>query len=379
MGTCKTLVMGNSNAQESSAKTDVVSTAVTATLPYEPLPSLPDPALAQAYSCDVLHTTKGLLKGTWGRFEATNFFRPLPGDAVQLIRHILVFALELTRYAEREGEVIAVDTLGEGSYANVYGLSNVAAKIISDRERQWVHKAAVANSLQADRSEIGPRIFGHGRVEQSLGGHFSGTVILMERLDALGDAWSDADTSALLGNISKLSRVGFHNDLKLPNVLRRQGVPVMIDFDLMETWKVKVAVTSSCIEHSFQELLEAQGHTVTDQFREYYDLFAFSLTLQDGSLYRAVLKRLQDLWSTLEQPVLRPLVETVSEEKMTEVPFEVLIRVPLRGVTVNILDLRGNLFVHLDKDDSEQLTEGALPKECERFPQLFKSNGVYWP
>lgn len=348
------------------------------------LPEKADPALAEAYSCEILHTHKGLLRGSWGYFHADAFFRPLlhtaggitnAEAAVMLIRNILLLALEIERYAEREGETLKeVDVLGEGSYAKVFGLDHVAAKVISNRERQWVHKAAVQNSVEADRLGLGPRIFGHGRVQQNLGGRFEGTVIFMERLKASED-WCEDDTQRLLEQVRLLAKFAFHNDLKLPNVLhRRRGEPVLIDFDLMSQWTVKVAVTTSCIEHNFQSVLEAAGDQASQNFREYYDLFSFSLTLQDTSLYRAVLQRLKVLWIDLEGPVLKKLVDSTSKAVLEEVPFEVMVRVPLQGVSVNLLDLRGNLYVHIAAPAAS-----SIPEDCLDLPQLLRSNGVYWP
>ncbi|CAE8591634.1 unnamed protein product [Polarella glacialis] len=224
-----------------------------------------------------------MLKGCWGKFTADAFYRPWPSavDGTRLTRHILIRALDIIRYAEREGESVEVDLLGEGSYAKVYGMLSVAAKIISDRERPWVHKAAVKNALEADRLGLGPAVFGHGTVEQSLGGCFKGTVIFMELLESI-EEWSPTDSQALLEDVRKLSESGFHNDLKMPNILRRAaGRPVMIDFDLFSPWSVKVAVTTSCIEHDFQPFLEPRGEIAVRQFREYYDLFHLSLTLQE--------------------------------------------------------------------------------------------------
>lgn len=332
------------------------------------LPDCPVPELAETYTTDVLNTSKGMVRGKWGQFRAEVFYQPIPGDAVRTIRHLIIAALDITRFAEREGENIQVDLLGEGSYARVFGMLRVAAKVISDRERPWVHKAAVDNTKAADRLDVGPRLYGYGTVEQTLGGYFRGTVIFMERLDPLGEAWTAADTAALFRGVGKLAQVGFHNDLKLANVLRRCGQPVIIDFDLMAQWSVKVAVTSSCIEQDFRELLEPQGAQVAQRFREYYDLFALSLTLEDGHLFRATLKRLQALWIMLETPVFRPMLETFPPNMLSEVPLEVLVRVPLQGVSVSLLDLRGNLFVH-----------GGTPQACQGLPQLVCSNGVYWP
>lgn len=342
-----------------------------------PLPEQPDPELTSASSCEVLTTSNQLVKGTWGRFTAEAFYRPIPvANAQRLIRHILIHALDLSKWAQKEGEQLEeVELLGEGSYAQVFGLQGVAAKIISDRERPWVHAAAVQNSLEADRHNLGPSVFGHGTVDLLKGGHFRGTVIFMERLAPSGEDWSAADISKLLGNMRRLACLGFHNDVKLPNVLRRGSQPVLIDFDLMSQWCVKVAVTSSCIDHSFQSLLEPLGEVTTQQFREYYDLFAFSLTLHDGRLYRAVLTRLTELWKELVDVVLKPLRASLDEEKVFDIPFEVLIRVPLHGVSVHLMDLKGNLFVHIAGDGANT----SLPDACAALPQLVRSQGVYWP
>eukprot|EP00930_Biecheleria_cincta_P082920 TRINITY_DN72555_c0_g1_i1.p1 TRINITY_DN72555_c0_g1~~TRINITY_DN72555_c0_g1_i1.p1 ORF type:complete len:379 (-),score=84.14 TRINITY_DN72555_c0_g1_i1:8-1144(-) len=343
---------------------------------FGPLPEQPDSELTSASSCDVLTTANQVVKGTWGRFTAEAFYRPLPGaSAERLIRHILIHALDLSKWAQKEGEQLEeVELLGEGSYARVLGLQGVAAKIISDRERPWVHAAAVKNSLEADRHGLGPCIFGHGTVEQLKGGHFKGTVIFMERLAPSGEDWSATDMSKFLENMQCLSRLGFHNDVKLPNILRRGGLPVLIDFDLMSQWCVKVAITSSCIEHDFQSLLEPLGEVPTQQFREYYDLFVFSLTLHDGRIYRAVLARLTELWKELEELALKPLQASLDEEKQFDIPFEVLIRVPLQGVSVHLLDLKGNLFVHI-----AGVGATSLPEACAGLPQLLRSQGVYWP
>ncbi|CAE7235087.1 unnamed protein product [Symbiodinium natans] len=290
-----------------------------------PLPPQPDVALTSTLSCEVLNTTKGLLRGCWGKFTADAFYRHFPGvDAMKTIRHIILHVFDITKYAVREGEEIEdVELLGEGSFSKVYGLGAIAAKVISDSERPWVHRAAVQNGLLADRHGYGPAIFGHGRVQQDMGGHFRGTLVFMERLYPAGEDWSDADTDDILKAVQLVAKDAFHNDLKMPNILRRRGRPLLIDFDLLSPWSVKVAVTSSCIEHDFQPVLAPAGERCTQCFREYYDLFAFTLTLQDSALYRHLLDRLLVLWRQLEEPVLRPLLATIGVEKLSEMPFEV--------------------------------------------------------
>lgn len=351
----------------------------------DPLPLQPLPDLVSAYSCEILRADKGLVKGCFGTFKAEAFYRPLPGTTVaeggppglRELRHALILALGIVKWADKAGEVIEAEELGEGSYAKVFGAGPaLAVKLISDRERPWVHRAAAENSLIADRLGLGPRVFGHGTVEQLIAGHFCGTALLLERLEPLGERWSRSDSEALLADVALLASVGFHNDVKLPNVLRRSGRPTLIDFDLLSEWSVKVAVTSSCIEHDFRPLLEPLGPVYAQQFREYYDLFALTLTLPDGELYRRVLERLLELWSHLEAPILRPILQCTDPEKLTEVPLEVLCRAAMEGVSVNILDLRGNLYAHTVGDVSDR---APCLKQCESLPQLMRSHGIYWP
>eukprot|EP00928_Gymnodinium_smaydae_P087142 TRINITY_DN71472_c0_g1_i1.p1 TRINITY_DN71472_c0_g1~~TRINITY_DN71472_c0_g1_i1.p1 ORF type:complete len:375 (+),score=63.57 TRINITY_DN71472_c0_g1_i1:97-1221(+) len=343
-------------------------------------PGEPDEALSVAYKCEVLRTSSGLVRGCWATFEPQVFWRPIPGsDPVRLLRHTLVVALGLVSSAEREGEQVDAVELGEGSFARVFGAGQVVARVISDRERDWVHRDAVKGAREADCLGLGPRCYGHGRLLQTRGGTFEGTVIFQERLDPLGESWSPWDTAALLHDVARLARNAFHNDLKLPNILRRNGRPTLIDFDMMSPWIIKVAVTSSCIERNLQELLDTAGETATWNFREYYDLFALTLSLEDGPLYRACLERLQRLWAELETLVLRPLLDSRrAEDEIRQVPFEMIVRVPLEGVSVNLLDLRGNLYAHIAGDSQGQGRQKALDS-CMGMPQLLDSHGVYWP
>lgn len=302
-------------------------------------------------------------------------YRDIPGGTgVRCLRHCLVVGLAIdAKYMEREGEALEAEELGEGSYSRVLGSGPLAMKLISDRERPWVHRSAVENALDADRRGLGPRVFGHGTVQQKMGGHFVGTALLMERLSPLGPL-SEADTAVLLRSVEQLSRHGFHNDLKLPNVLRRGSQPVIIDWDLMSPWHIKVAVTSSCLEHDFQPFLEPLGELAW-RFREYYDLFALSLTLQDGPVFRAVFARLLALWALLEHRVLKPLMGELGATAIQEVPFEVLVRVPLHAVTVSLFDLRGNLYAHLDRGGS-RVSAADMDEHCGHAPQLACSIGV---
>lgn len=101
------------------------------------LPPQPDAALTSALSCEVLNTTKGLLRGCWGKFTADAFYRHFPRqvDAMKTIRHIILHVLDITRYAAREGEQVEdVELLGEGSFSKVFGLGPIAAKVISEND-----------------------------------------------------------------------------------------------------------------------------------------------------------------------------------------------------------------------------------------------------
>eukprot|EP00932_Pfiesteria_piscicida_P019426 SRR837773.6254.p2 GENE.SRR837773.6254~~SRR837773.6254.p2 ORF type:complete len:217 (-),score=85.72 SRR837773.6254:31-651(-) len=198
----------------------------------------------------------------------------------------------------------------------------------------------------------------------------------MERLEPLGKKWTKEDSEALMEDIQLLSGTGFHNDIKLANVLRRAGRPTLIDYDLMSTWCAKVAVTSGCIEYNFEHLLQPVGPLMTKAFREYYDLFAFTMTLPDGDLFRRIVDRLILLWKWLEAPVFIPMKETLHPDKLTELPIEVLCRVPMEGISVCLLDLRGNVYAHMLGDVNFR---GARLRKCASLPQLKLSTGIYWP
>mmetsp|Transcript_47866 Transcript_47866/g.111248 ORF Transcript_47866/g.111248 Transcript_47866/m.111248 type:complete len:83 (+) Transcript_47866:2-250(+) len=73
---------------------------------------------------------------------------------------------------------------------------------------------------------------------------------------------------------------------------------------------------------------------------------------------------------------MRPLLGSADAEKLNDVPFEVLVRVPLEGVSVNLLDLRGNLYVHNQGDVGSRQ---AWLLACAHLPQLLRSGGAYWP
>eukprot|EP00929_Paragymnodinium_shiwhaense_P030439 TRINITY_DN17250_c0_g1_i7.p1 TRINITY_DN17250_c0_g1~~TRINITY_DN17250_c0_g1_i7.p1 ORF type:complete len:204 (+),score=37.91 TRINITY_DN17250_c0_g1_i7:329-940(+) len=203
----------------------------------------------------------------------------------------------------------------------------------------------------------------------------------MERLvpvaepDNLGTAAIDCEK--LFEKTRRIAEAGyFHNDYKLPNLVKRKQELVLIDFELMTPWAIKLAVTSSCIEESFEPLLRELSASVAADFREYCDLFALTMTLLDGTLYRAVFQRLEALWKSIEAPALRVILDSKSHDKLLEVPFEVCSRAPLEAVSANLLDLRGNLFCHLPPESS---SEEARLSACAALPQLIKSNGVYWP
>jgi len=149
---------------------------------------------------------------------------------------------------------------------------------------------------------------------------------------------------------------------------------VAIDFDLADEWRLKLAVTSRCLEVDFQPLLTSgagDSSTLAPLWREYCDLVTFSLSIDgDHMLYRPILGRLCELFGSLRTEVLEPFFQTdkfASEEMKGEVPIEVCVRAPeIDAVTVNLGDLKGNAFAHRCTD-------------WETFPSVWKSHGVYWP
>jgi serine/threonine protein kinase len=205
-------------------------------------------------------------------------------------------------------------------------------------------------------------------------GHKLGFLVVMEHLDPIPHYFSDE--SSIYSEVSRISELGFHNDLKVDNIMysRHESRVCVIDFDLFSPEKLTIALSgTSFIELDIAPFLSklSDPDSFIKVFRLYYDYTCLSLSInKTHGLYGPVLARLVSLFNELEsgQQHLTNLKEFLGEEKVRDVPVEVLVRCPdgVDGVSVNFFDLQGNAFAH------------GL-SEWESYPSLFKSTGVYWP
>ena len=206
-------------------------------------------------------------------------------------------------------------------------------------------------------------------------GHELGFLVVMEHLDPIRTEFGDE--SSIFLEVSRISELGFHNDLKIDNIMysRHESRVCVIDFDLFSPTKLTIALSgTSFIELDIAPFLSklSDPDSFIKVFRLYYDYTCLSLSInKKHGLFVSVLARLVSLFNELEsdqQHLLTKLKEFLGEEKVRDIPVEVLVRCPdgVDGVSVNFFDLKGNAFAHGLSD-------------WELYPSLFKSTGVYWP
>lgn len=341
------------------------------------------------YAVDVLTTARGLVKGVWATFEPLEWLDDIPTEpgrketGPDILCRLLIGFMDLEKIARDRADIEGYTPrkVGEGSFGSVWRLDEwpgVVAKVMDKPALERVELEASRLALEASRRNLGPRVFGTGWLRQKLGRSRRSMVIVMESLDLTPPAGESAWAPQLLREARLISRWAFHNDLQAGNIMMsrsRPAYPVVIDFDLAHEWRIKVAVTSTCIEFNSKPLFDELGVEASEQllplWREYYDLVVLTCSIGGShGLYTAVLDRLVQLFSELREPVLEVLFTTVrfiSEEQRLEVPFEVCVREPtIEGVTIHLADLAGNAFAH-----------GR--KEWKSLPSLVRSNGVYWP
>lgn len=195
-----------------------------------------------------------------------------------------------------------------------------------------------------------------------------GFAILMEKLNMLPSDF--ADSQSLFELCGRVSRFGFHNDMKLDNLMiSDDGELHAIDFDYFSSSKICISVTSfQTIELDLSTFLQTYDLEDAVMFRTYYDLSYLSLSMAGSHpLYRKLLENLHETFNQIRASMLEPLLQSVGPKAAVDLPMEILVRCPgIDGVSVNLTDLRGNAFAHQQAD-------------WDMFPSLVKSRGVYWP
>lgn len=355
--------------------------------------------LAKRFAVTVVTTDRGLVRGDWGHFEPLEWLRDIVPeqlaaaagsssvDGPGVLRRLLIACLELQHVAKRAAmDDFTAERLGDGSFGSVWRLREwpgLVAKVLDKPAHQQFELDAARLAVEASERGLGPRVFGTGWVHQTLGGRRRMMVTVMEALHEISEqpgAVPAALAAPILARARAVSQWAFHNDLLVSNLMARRGEagelePVVIDFDLADERRLKLAVTSSCIVFDFDPLFGPMPPGLSARllplWREYCDLFLLSCSISGTSaLYGPVLARLAELFEELQAEVLGPLFQTdrfLTGDKKVEVPFEVCVRAgEVDAVTVNLGDLAGNAFAHR-RDD------------WERYPAVIRSNGVYWP
>merc|ERR1719158_1277706 len=114
----------------------------------------------------------------------------------------------------------------------------------------------------------------------------------------------------------------FHNDLKRDNVMQKNGLPILIDFDLAHASKIRIAVSAGAtLDFDF----ESHGLAIP-AMRTYYDLFYYTMSIPASHpWYASIFLTLHDLFIEL-QPLFERLLAELSEKARTDIPLEVLVR-----------------------------------------------------
>lgn len=358
---------------------------------------------ASRYAGPALHLERGYVKGTWMIFEPLKWYEYLPkvksynDDA--LLRALCIASEGLEKIAKDRADIeVRPVILAVGSYGTVLkveGGGGVVVKVFGEWERKEFCLEAVRLAVEASACGIGPRVFGYGVLRRLIGSGRSTFMLFMEELEqtALSTPethWPCCWDQSPVVNVAMQAveeivaltqvwsaKVGFHNDLKIDNIVFQGLHPYIVDYDLSDPWNIKIAVTSSFIKFDFHDFFsEVIAEEVRDglaaKFRTYYDLFCLTLSLPPRHPWvEPVFSKLTSLFHSLEKPVFRPFLQEekwVSNKARKEIPIEVLVRGRgVLAVTVNLFDLQGNAFAH------------EFPSETVRaIPSLIRSHGVYW-
>jgi hypothetical protein len=259
----------------------------------------------------------------------------------------------------------------EGSFSQAWIVGNTCCRFTRSQEGTSIISRIVESLHILLKTGILTHVHGYGYVVDSSGRQL-GLLLIMESLNDLDP--HSADEKTLYSTVAQISQFGFHNDLKIDNIMQRGPSDIcVIDFDLFSPTKLVVALSGT----SFIELdIEPFMHTVSDPdtfiqaLRLFYDYTCLSLSINKSHpLYEPVLKRLVLVFNQLQTTnLLSNLLTFLGESQARDIPVEVLVRCPdgIEAVSVNIFDLKGNAFAHGVSD-------------WDSYPSLFRSTGVYWP
>lgn len=311
---------------------------------------------APSESCDEI-----LVKDRFNRSYVFQANVRIPENAASTITRLVEVITSVRKTIEER-------VVSEGSYNIIWEASGVVGRFSPERLGERFLRRVERGCRVSSQSGL-QSILSFGPITREPEGTVFGFVVFMAKWDPLPASF--ANEVELLRLVSDISRVGFHNDLKINNLMMdSSGDLRAIDFDYFDENKLIISVSSyQSIVVDLTQFLDSLESVNVHNLRSFYDLTYLSASL-DGThpLYAKVLDRLVLLYNELERgKVLTHLISFVGESKVADLPFEVLIRCPgLEAVSYSLFDLKGNAFAH------------CFP-HWENYPSLMKSTGVYWP
>ncbi len=279
-------------------------------------------------------------------------------------REVLV---SLLKSAISEGVEGGFDFVTEGSYNIIYVKDTTVLRWTPARlGRKFIDRVLRGVSLAS--SEGWTDVICYGSVYKGNQREFVGFTVFMRKLERLKQDFDDE--SSVYAVADEIASVGFHNDFKIDNLMQDSyGRINAIDYDFFSTTQLTISVSASqTVELDLSNFLGQLDEETRRQFRVFYDYTYLSASL--GSLhplYPKILARLIDIFILLQgRKAFDLLLNNVDPQKLSDIPLEVLVRVPdIDAVSYHLLDLRGNAFAH----------------RCafwSSLPSRIRSSGVYW-
>ena len=253
-----------------------------------------------------------------------------------------------------------------GSFSTVFLHEDLCFRYTPASTGSYFMNRALHVYAEVHKSCLGCKIWTYGELVSKYTSRIMGVVVVMARLYPLENGFSDEE--GIYSELLKVNKTHFHNDLKLNNIMYGENTSIrLIDFDYMHVSSIIISVNSNeTIVLDFGEFFKDKENEFPI-FRTLYDYTTLSVSVDgDNPLYKKLLDRLVYLFNLIADTVLIPLAQWLPYEQLRDIPMEALVRCPgIEAVSVNVLDLRGNAFAH-------------NVQNWERYPTLFKSNGVYW-